>query len=83
LTTAAVHAKVKTTRGCLRFGMKATYKEPRCANSGALFVRLLPEIPYNFKHLDNDRQMIAPAARMISSCLIPADGRKTTLSDGR
>jgi hypothetical protein len=27
--------------------------------------------------------MIAPAAKMISSWLIPADSRKTTFSDGR
>jgi len=39
----------KNNSGSLRFGMKATYKEPRCANSGVLFVRLLPEIPYNFR----------------------------------
>jgi hypothetical protein len=35
--------------------MKASNKEPRCFNSGALFVRLLPEIPYNFKPLDDDQ----------------------------
>jgi hypothetical protein len=37
--------------------MKATCKEPRCANSGVLFVRLLPETPYNFIPREDDRPM--------------------------
>ena len=66
----------------LRFGMKATYKEPRCS-----IQRGSCETAFSQKHLttpgppDDERPMIAPAARMISSCPIPADVQKTTFSD--
>jgi hypothetical protein len=74
----------KNILGLLSFGMKATCKEPRCANSGVL---LYPPSPQNTLQLPaspkDDRPMIAPAARMISSCFIPAVTQKTTFSDDR
>src|SRR6185437_12428773 len=80
--TAAVHAKVKPTPGCLRFGMKAACKEPRCSNSG-----VLSDTAFSRKHLttsglpNDDRPTIAPAAQMISTLSIPATVQKTTFSD--
>jgi hypothetical protein len=62
--------------------MKATCNEPRGSNSGVLF-----DTAFSRKHLttsglaNDERPMIAPPARMISSLSIPAIVQKTTLSD--
>ncbi|HKF49840.1 MAG TPA: hypothetical protein VKB38_20935 [Terracidiphilus sp.] len=46
-------------------------RTPLLQQRGSFPNRLLPETPYNFRPSDDDRPMIAPAARMISTLSIP------------
>jgi hypothetical protein len=73
LTTAAAHAKVKT------FWVAFVWHEGYLQRTPLREQRGSSISAFSQKHLttsslpNDDRPMIAPAARMISSCLLPAD----------
>jgi hypothetical protein len=56
-------------------------RTPLREQRGSFISAFSPKHLTTSSHPNDDRPMIAPAARMISSCLIPADAQKTTFSD--
>jgi hypothetical protein len=62
--------------------MKVANPNPAALTAG--FSSPLPrKIQHYFPDRPDDRRMIAPAAQMISSSSLPANGQETTFSDDR
>ena len=72
----------RRTISVVPFRHEGCQSEPRCANSGVL-LSAPRKIQHDFPDRPDDRRMIAPAARMISSCPIPATVQIYTLPDDR
>ena len=72
----------RRTTSVVPFSHEGCQSEPRCANSGVL-LSAPRKIHHDFPDRPDDRRMIAPAARMISSFPIPATVRIYTFWDDR
>jgi hypothetical protein len=72
----------RRTNSVVPFSHEGCRSEPRCANSGVLLTAPR-KIQHNFPDRPDERRIIAPAARMISSFSIPATVQIYTFWDDR